>query len=648
MPWFLTTDRAELKWFARLPDKYAILSHVWQKGPGPPEQSYQEVQQINFECARTGRNPRDCVSAKIKACCVFAETHGFKLVWIDTCCINQMSSAELSEAINSMFAWYAKATVCYAFLDDVCDCEAPASPGSSFRRSEWFKRGWTLQELIAPRDVIFLTHAWTPIASKLSIAPTLQEITRIDTEVLLCKTPLEKVSVARRMSWAAGRVTTREEDEAYCLMGIFGVHLPTIYGEGREAFIRLQEEIMRRIPDATMFVWGPRGDVVETTRGYRSVFPTSRGISYIDESCLLATRPSCFSAASSNFVRVSSREFAAAYGISQHSVHFTVSSHGIQAICPIVAFSSGCILLLLPCREKVGEVDMFAALLLRIQSESPPYGIGTRLVVEEPLPLPSSSLQEPMISFQLAERIRYRHSYRPRPLREAEPSLRPKWKRCYIAYRRQHILCMTSPSDISPTSPLLELRPDASATRPLYKLYFPRWTVSRLENGGFTVPSELLEPFLLLNAGARHMLSLSNPGTEEEIRIEMRTDATSPPSLLSRSRHRDLGQLWCTAALRDCSVEAVNAQVSALTLLNTTEMGRERADDAGVAQDGFVESWQHEGSCGRKEFRLGRWRLMLAVTRLGECPRRDDPASSHVYLFDLDLVLADVDAHGDS
>ncbi|KAI0654335.1 HET-domain-containing protein [Cubamyces menziesii] len=668
MPWFLTTDRAELKWFTRPPDNYAILSHVWQKGSGPPEQSFQEVQQINFECARTGQNPRELVSAKIRACCVFAGTHGFKLVWIDTCCINQMSSAELSEAINSMFVWYAKATICYAFLDDVCDCETPASPGSSFRRSEWFKRGWTLQELIAPKDVIFLTHAWTPIASKLSIAPTLHEITGIDIEVLLCKTSLEKVSVARRMSWAAGRETTREEDEAYCLMGIFGVYLPTIYGEGREAFIRLQEEIMRRIPDATMFVWGPRGDVVDTTRGYRSVFPTSSGISYIDESCLLATRPSCFTGTSCNFARVPSREFAAVYGISQHSAHFTVSSHGIQAICPIIAFSSGCILLLLPCRETVEDVEMFAALLLRIQSESPPYGIGTRLPFEEPT-IPEKTA----LSFQLTDQVRYRQSHQPvrfvlipsgfdfttclqRPLRETEPSLRRKWKRVYVAYRRQHILCIASPSDISSTSPLFDLRRDASMSGPPYRLYFPKWVVSRLENGGFAVPPEFLEPLLVLNTGARHTLSLSNPSTEEELHIELRTDAPSLPSMSSRSRHRDLGQLWCTATVHDRSVEAVETQVrrwkptyydgaltdnnntvSALTLSDSVE---EQADNAGVAQDGFVELWEHEGGCGRKEVYLGRWRLLLAFTRLGECPRRDDPVSSHVYLFDIDLVLA--------
>ncbi|OSD00399.1 HET-domain-containing protein [Trametes coccinea BRFM310] len=226
--WLLTTDRAELKWFARPPAKYAIISHVWAKDPLPREQSFQEVQQLNFECARSGENPRSFVCEKMKRCCIIAEAHGYKLLWIDTCCINQMSSAELSEAINSMFSWYAKAAICYAFLSDLVDTEAPGSPNSSFRSSEWFRRGWTLQELIAPSDVIFLSQTWMPIASKRTVAPLLQEITGIDAGVLLGTLPLYKVSVARRLSWSSGRITTREEDEAYCLMGIFGVHLPTI------------------------------------------------------------------------------------------------------------------------------------------------------------------------------------------------------------------------------------------------------------------------------------------------------------------------------------------------------------------------------------------------------------------------------------
>ena len=177
-----------------------------------------------------------------------------------------------------------------------------------------------------------------------------------------------------------------------------------------------------------------------------------------------------------------------------------------------------------------------------------------------------------------ADQVRYRQSYQPvrfvlipsgfdfatclqRPLREAEPSLRPKWKRVYVAYRRQHILCMASPSDISSTSPLFDLRHDASMSGPPYRLYFPKWVVSRLENGGFSVPPELLEPLLVLNTGARHTLSLSNPSTEEELHIELRTDAPSLPSMSSRSRHRDLGQLWCTATVHDRSVEAVDTQV---------------------------------------------------------------------------------------
>lgn len=382
--WLLTTSKAELEWYARPPPKYAILSHVWEKGEKgePVEQSFRDVSDIGRACRETRSNPRDFVSEKIRNCCIWAEAHGFALVWVDTCCIDQTSSAELSEAINSMFAWYASATVCYAFLYDVSEVEPPSDPNSSFRNSVWFTRGWTLQELIAPKVVIFLSMHWFPIASKRSISSLLEEITGIDAAVLMGSMPLHEVSVARRMSWASERKTCRIEDEAYCLMGIFGVHLPTIYGEGREAFLRLQEEIMRRIPDTTLFAWGPRADPVETLLGYRSVFPTSRGTDYIERSCLLASGPAAFRDCS-DLVSVSKKVFAAAYDISPHNASFIVTSHGIQATCPVMHFSGGCTLLLLPCCKAQDDESSFVALILRFQGEGSPWAVGTRTLVEE-------------------------------------------------------------------------------------------------------------------------------------------------------------------------------------------------------------------------------------------------------------------------
>lgn len=377
--WLLTTDRAQLRWFARPPAKYAVLSHVWET----EEQSFREVLDIERTCKETDENPRDFVLDKIRNCCIWAEAHGFAVIWVDTCCIDKTSSAELSEAINSMFAWYAAATVCYAYLYDVSDDEPPHVSDSSFRKSKWFTRGWTLQELIAPKVVIFLSQTWFPIASKSSISWLLEEITGIDSAVLMGTMPLHEVSVARRMSWASERKTCRIEDEAYCLMGIFGVHLPTIYGEGREAFLRLQEEIMRRIPDTTLFAWGPRADPVETLLGYRSVFPTSHGADYIERSCLLASGPAAFRDCS-DLVSVSKKDFAAAYNnISPHNSSFIVTSHGIQATCPVMHFSAGCTLLLLPCCKAQDDESSFVALILRFQGEGSPWAVGTRSLVEE-------------------------------------------------------------------------------------------------------------------------------------------------------------------------------------------------------------------------------------------------------------------------
>ncbi|KAL1943019.1 hypothetical protein VTO73DRAFT_4690 [Trametes versicolor] len=240
--------------------RYAILSHVWDvKG----EQSLKDVLRILKQLQRSPQNADtnpvpllSLVSAKIRDCCVYARQNGYDLLWIDSCCIDKSSSAELSEAINSMYQWYEQSTVCYALLYEVPSDEDPRAPGSQFRRSRWFTRGWTLQELVAPLRVVFLSREWRPLGTLSSLATVIEEVTGIDRGVLLHQTPLRTISVARRMSWAATRVTTRVEDEAYSLMGLFGVMMPTIYGEGRYAFARLQEEILKQAPDQTIFAWG--------------------------------------------------------------------------------------------------------------------------------------------------------------------------------------------------------------------------------------------------------------------------------------------------------------------------------------------------------------------------------------------------------
>ncbi|RDX42871.1 HET-domain-containing protein [Lentinus brumalis] len=262
--WLLSTDRAELHYYVspeEVPDGYAILSHVW----GKDEHTFQEIQALRARCE--GANPeagtpRDLLdpSDKIRRCCEVAQSHGYRWVWIDTCCIDKTSSAELSEAINSMFRWYALAKICYAYLKDVSDFPVANQTrrSGSMGASIWLKRGWTLQELLAPAFVVFVSADWGVLGTKADFAELLEELTGIPFQVLTLQRPISDFSVAQRMSWAANRNTTRVEDRAYCLMGIFGVTMPPLYGEGDMAFQRLQEEIMKNYDDSTLFAWSTK------------------------------------------------------------------------------------------------------------------------------------------------------------------------------------------------------------------------------------------------------------------------------------------------------------------------------------------------------------------------------------------------------
>ena len=260
--WLLSTDRAELHYYVspeEVPDGYAILSHVWDK----KEHTFQEINALRTRCEGTETSPRDLLdpSDKIRRCCEVAAAHGYRWVWIDTCCIDKTSSAELSEAINSMFHWYALAKICYAYLRDVtlpADVQTQTWRTGSMTASRWFRRGWTLQELLAPAFVLFLGADWGVLGTKADYAGPVEALTAIPRAVLTLRRPLADFSVAQRMSWAANRDTTRVEDRAYCLMGLFGIAMPPLYGEGHMAFQRLQEEIMKHYDDSTLFAWSTR------------------------------------------------------------------------------------------------------------------------------------------------------------------------------------------------------------------------------------------------------------------------------------------------------------------------------------------------------------------------------------------------------
>ncbi|PQE30544.1 HET domain-containing protein [Rutstroemia sp. NJR-2017a WRK4] len=193
--------------------------------------------------------------AKLKNTCLRAEEDGITYVWIDNFCIDKESSAELSESINSMYLWYKEAKTCYAFMADV-QADHHARTSIEFAHSRWFKRGWTLQELIAPKNVTFYSKDWTVLGTRITLATEISGITKIDEGILKGIQGVEYMSVAKRMSWASNRETTRQEDMAYCLMGLFGVNMAMLYGEGGEkAFRRLQEQIMQDSDDETLFAW---------------------------------------------------------------------------------------------------------------------------------------------------------------------------------------------------------------------------------------------------------------------------------------------------------------------------------------------------------------------------------------------------------
>ncbi|OLN92241.1 Vegetative incompatibility protein HET-E-1-like protein 2 [Colletotrichum chlorophyti] len=232
--------------------RYAIVSHTW----GPEEVTFQDWKDLQI--AREKKGFRKFEMARGRAI-----RDGLDYLWIDTTCINKESSAELSEAINSMFVWYENAVLCYAYLSDVTgvgDLTTSGSECSAFQilsRSRWFTRGWTLQELLAPRQVLFFSKEWISLGNRKSLAEVIQKITNIDCQYLHRKSKklLSGASVAERMSWLSCRKTTRVEDMAYCMLGIFDINMPLLYGEGAKAFTRLQEEILKTSTDQSLFCW---------------------------------------------------------------------------------------------------------------------------------------------------------------------------------------------------------------------------------------------------------------------------------------------------------------------------------------------------------------------------------------------------------
>lgn len=242
---------------------YAILSHTWLART--EELTLQELQEpFHNTHAKQG-------FLKVQRTCALAFSRdNLTHAWVDTCCIDKTSSAELAEAINSMYAWYAEAEVCYVYLPDL---PSNSELSDSLSKCRWFTRGWTLQELIAPRNVVFFDQEWNERGNKQELSKLISDITGIPESLLKHEAVPSYFSVACRMSWAARRTTTRIEDAAYCLLGIFNVNMSLRYGEKGAAFIRLQEEILRKQADMSIFVWAD--DVTSGLREYAPVLADS-------------------------------------------------------------------------------------------------------------------------------------------------------------------------------------------------------------------------------------------------------------------------------------------------------------------------------------------------------------------------------------
>ena len=205
---------------------------------------------MTFDDVKTGTGKSKDGYTKLEFCGKQAKKDSLEYFWVDTCCINKANLAELDEAIRSMFRWYRNADKCYVYFSDVSTCphdddQNPPAWHAAFRNSRWFTRGWTLQELLAPASVKFFSRERRLLGNKTTLEGLVQEVTQIPARALQ-KAPLSDFSMNERLGWAIGRNTKRIEDKAYCLLGIFNIFIPLMYGEGDNAFKRLKQEIKKQ------------------------------------------------------------------------------------------------------------------------------------------------------------------------------------------------------------------------------------------------------------------------------------------------------------------------------------------------------------------------------------------------------------------
>ncbi|KAH7348423.1 heterokaryon incompatibility protein-domain-containing protein [Rhexocercosporidium sp. MPI-PUGE-AT-0058] len=264
-----------------IPD-YAILSHTWEA----------DTEEVTYRDMTDGTGKNKIGYKKIRFCGAQARRDGWEYFWVDTCCIDKTNSVELQEAINSMFRWYQEAKVCYVYLSDV-HLEVNDNLGKLvIQESKWFKRGWTLQELLAPHEVKFYDSNWRLIGDKESFCPIISSITGIGVNCILDSLEVRREMYFTRISWVEDRETSKAEDIAYCLMGILDVYMPLQYGEGEsKAFERLQHALVKRTSSSSLLAWGLSFDqCISTGPDLWSIFPRS-----IKRQNILAQSPKRFS-----------------------------------------------------------------------------------------------------------------------------------------------------------------------------------------------------------------------------------------------------------------------------------------------------------------------------------------------------------------
>ncbi len=381
------------EFFENIPP-YAILSHTW----GDDEVTFQQWNNLEWARTRAGY-------AKIEGGCRQALKNGISYVWVDTNCIDKSSSSELSEAINSMYGWYRESRFCYVYLADVTVPEGleindktltdVPEINKAFRCSRWFTRGWTLQELLAPASVVFYSQEWRELGTKRTAGPLISEITGISRDYLRRPERVHDASVARRMSWVSKRRTTRVEDMAYCLLGIFDINMALLYGEGHKAFLRLQEEIIKVSADQTIFCWqgepesheknqmsGEDDDDAKDDRSPRRHLPKVPK----DWASILAPHPAAFRDSGQYFLLSGAGSAGSIVG------PYSITNYGLSISLPLLYTAMGaCAILDVGVRGRRDKALQGARVMVRLHGDSGHYvRLFTDLLV---MPVPQKFLQ---------------------------------------------------------------------------------------------------------------------------------------------------------------------------------------------------------------------------------------------------------------